>query len=208
MPQVSRNQLILSILGTLVVLALGLRYFGSQQASRSPAGDAATAPRGVRIDPPTDRGELVHVAGAVRRPGVYRLGAGARVQDAVRRAGGAGPRGDLNAINLAGKVSDGQQIVVPERGASGTALASSAVEASRSSTRRSTSTARPPSSSTRSTAWVRPRRARSSTGARRTAAFAASTISPRSRASGRSGWPLFGTRSRRDARRARHDTRS
>lgn len=59
---------------------------------------------------------VVHVAGAVRRPGVYRMKAGARVRDAVRRAGGAGTGADLDAINLAAKVADGQQVVVPARG--------------------------------------------------------------------------------------------
>ena len=55
----------------------------------------------------------VHVAGAVRRPGVYRLSARARVVDAVRRAGGARRRADLAALNLAAKLEDGRQVVVP-----------------------------------------------------------------------------------------------
>jgi len=65
-----------------------------------------------------DGGRLtVHVAGAVRRPGVYRLPAGARVDDAVRRAGG--PRGcaDLAAVNLAARLEDGRQVIVPEQAA-------------------------------------------------------------------------------------------
>ena len=63
----------------------------------------------------------VHVAGAVRRPGVYRLPARARVVDAVRRAGGARRRADLSALNLAAKLEDGRQVVVPLRGAAGPA---------------------------------------------------------------------------------------
>jgi competence protein ComEA len=66
------------------------------------------------------------VAGAVRTPGVYRLRDGERVQDAVRRAGGPRAGADLNAINLAAKVADGQQVVVPRRGAAGAAALSGA----------------------------------------------------------------------------------
>jgi competence protein ComEA len=71
----------------------------------------------------------VHVAGAVRHPGVYRLPPGARVKDAVGRAGGARPRADVNAINLAAKVVDGQQVVVPSRGAGGTGAAATGAPA-------------------------------------------------------------------------------
>lgn len=58
---------------------------------------------------------LVHVAGAVRRPGVYRVGGAARVRDAIRRAGGGTGQADLDAINLAARLADGQQVVVPRR---------------------------------------------------------------------------------------------
>ncbi len=58
---------------------------------------------------------FVHVAGAVRRPGVYRLGAGARLADAVRRAGGGTRGADLDAVNLAAKVHDGVQVIVPRK---------------------------------------------------------------------------------------------
>ncbi|MFM8884707.1 MAG: helix-hairpin-helix domain-containing protein [Solirubrobacterales bacterium] len=73
---------------------------------------------------------LVHVAGAVRRPGVYRVGGAARVRDAIRRAGGGTGQADLDAINLAARLADGQQVVVPRKapvagppGASGAAPA-------------------------------------------------------------------------------------
>jgi competence protein ComEA len=59
---------------------------------------------------------VVDVAGAVHRPGVYRLPAGARVDDAVRRAGGVTAHADLDPVNLAAPVTDGQQVVVPRRG--------------------------------------------------------------------------------------------
>uniref|UniRef100_A0A6J5Z330 Unannotated protein n=1 Tax=freshwater metagenome TaxID=449393 RepID=A0A6J5Z330_9ZZZZ len=81
------------------------------------AGGATAVPAGGFQRTTTD--PTVHVAGAVRRPGVYRLAAGSRVRDAVRRAGGASRRGDSNAINLAAKVADGQQILVPLRASDG-----------------------------------------------------------------------------------------
>jgi competence protein ComEA len=65
---------------------------------------------------------LVHVAGAVRKPGVLRLPVGARVADALKKSGGARPDGDLNALNLAQKLKDGQQVLVPMRGAQKNAL--------------------------------------------------------------------------------------
>jgi competence protein ComEA len=68
------------------------------------------------VSAPAARRATVHVVGAVHDPGVYRLADGARVQDAIARAGGATARADLQAINLAAKVADGQQVVVPRRG--------------------------------------------------------------------------------------------
>jgi competence protein ComEA len=58
---------------------------------------------------------VVDVTGAVSRPGVYRLPAGSRVNDAVERAGGPGPRAEVEGINLAARLADGQQVVVPEK---------------------------------------------------------------------------------------------
>jgi competence protein ComEA len=60
----------------------------------------------------------------VRRPGLYRLGQGARVADAVARAGGATRKADLSLVNLAALVSDGEQVVVPRRGSAVAAGAS------------------------------------------------------------------------------------
>jgi competence protein ComEA len=64
---------------------------------------------------------FVHVAGKVRRPGLYRLPAGSRIAAAIERAGGPRPGAELSAVNLAMRVQDGQQVLVPRRGAAGTA---------------------------------------------------------------------------------------
>ena len=138
MPAVSRPQLVAYALAALVVLVLGVRFMQGQARSAavpvasptaagpgSTAGGPASAP--VRIEPRKATVALVHVAGAVRSPGVYRLREGERIQDAVRRAGGPRAGADLNAINLAAKVADGQQVVVPRRGAAGAVAAAAAV---------------------------------------------------------------------------------
>src|SRR5213076_2441098 len=109
MPEISRSALVAYAALAILVVALGVRFMHGQAAapaaaSRGGAGTAAAAPDGtsaVRIARPAPQAAVVHVAGAVRRPGVYRLPAGARVQDAVERAGGARRGGDVNAINLA-----------------------------------------------------------------------------------------------------------
>jgi competence protein ComEA len=75
----------------------------------------------------------VHVVGAVHDPGVYRLAAGARVEDAIERAGGATGGADLQAVNLAAKVADGQQIVVPRRSSAAAAAGAAQGTASASS---------------------------------------------------------------------------
>jgi competence protein ComEA len=122
MPAVSRPQLVAYAVAALVVLALGVRFMQGQAhsaAATAPAGASTAAPASaaVRIEPRRATVALIHVAGAVRSPGVYRLRDGERIQDAIRRAGGPRPGADLNAINLAAKVADGQQVVVPRRGA-------------------------------------------------------------------------------------------
>lgn len=59
---------------------------------------------------------VVHVAGAVARPGLYRLPGGARVADALEVAGGAASDADVDRVNLAAPVVDGERVYVPRRG--------------------------------------------------------------------------------------------
>ena len=59
---------------------------------------------------------VVHVAGAVQVPGVYRLGAGSRVLDAVKAAGGVAADSNADAINLAASLTDGERVYVPRVG--------------------------------------------------------------------------------------------
>ena len=126
----------LAVLGVLILLlsagvVLGVRVAWARSAAQ-PRAVAATAqhPGGLvsRTVPaafasagatglPTTAGVLmVHVVGQVRHPGVVRLPPGSRVLDAVRAAGGATTAADLNSLNLARPVADGEQIIVPKPG--------------------------------------------------------------------------------------------
>jgi competence protein ComEA len=111
---ISRRRALVAAGILLAVLLVGSRLLshgGSAAAPPPPlpppAATVATPPARV----------VVHVVGAVRRAGLYRLAQGDRVADAVARAGGATRKADLSLVNLAALVSDGEQIVVPRRGA-------------------------------------------------------------------------------------------
>jgi competence protein ComEA len=110
----SRPQLTLYIAAAVAVVLLGV-WTLRHDAARSAPAPGSSIPAAVRIARSSPADAIVHVVGAVRRPGVYRLDAGARVQEAVRRAGGARRYAELDAINLAARIADGQQIVVPAR---------------------------------------------------------------------------------------------
>jgi competence protein ComEA len=129
-PAITRPQLAVYVAAAVAVLLLGARYLSSAGAGGGGAGAAAGPGRAgptassVRVEAPGGGMAVVRVVGAVRRPGVYRLRANRRVDDAVREAGGATARADLAGVNLAAKVSDGQQIVVPAAGAAAAAAGS------------------------------------------------------------------------------------
>jgi competence protein ComEA len=118
MPQISRAR----ALAYVAVLLVALLLVGRLAFRKEHPAPAQVAPAALRAEPAPVRRLLVHVVGAVRTPGLYRLDDGSRVDDAIGAAGGPKPKADLDAINLAAPVADGQQVVVPVRG-SGTAPA-------------------------------------------------------------------------------------
>ncbi len=78
--------------------------------SRAPTGEP------IILQPaPTKAPLAVHVVGAVPRPGLYELAEGARIQDAIDAAGGMLAEANVDALNLAALLEDGQQLVIPYR---------------------------------------------------------------------------------------------
>ncbi len=126
--QLSRRQIIAYVVVAAVVVAVGVRYVvlpretGPSEAQAVVLAPVAASPSAAAAEAASPAASptpdvMVYVCGAVRTPGVVRLPAGARVTDALELAGGPTAKAELAAVNLAAQVADGQQVVVPERGA-------------------------------------------------------------------------------------------
>jgi competence protein ComEA len=101
----------LAVAVTAVLLAPRLLHHGATHVAIPPLRTAthARAPAVAQL--------VIDVAGAVRRPGIYHLAAGTRIADAVAAAGGATVKADVTLVNLAAPLADGEQVLVPARGA-------------------------------------------------------------------------------------------
>ena len=106
------------VVALAVLAALGLLggYGVAMRARPKAAKISLSSPR---PDARSARAIYVHVGGEVERPGLYELGEGARVNDAVTAAGGSTPKADLDGLNLAAKVKDGDKVLVPKRASPG-----------------------------------------------------------------------------------------
>jgi competence protein ComEA len=110
---VDRRRLLLGVVALAVVLVFVGRVLlrPGRPTVPPPVRPAAS----VAAKPPA-REVYVDVVGAVRRTGLYRLRHGSRVADALARAGGVTRKAELQLVNRAALVADGEQIVVPRRG--------------------------------------------------------------------------------------------
>lgn len=116
---ISRRSALVAAAALLVVLVLADRLLlgaGTAQPARVMPPPAALTVADTRI--------VIDVVGAVRQPGLYRLAQGARVADALQRAGGLTRKADRTLVNLAAPLADGQQVIVPARISAASAAAS------------------------------------------------------------------------------------
>ena len=111
----NRGYLFLSL---VFISALGAVLFLSRRADPKPIQISTPPPRPspTSAPSPTPVILLVQVNGAVANPGLMRLSDGARIDDAIKAAGGPTSDADLSRLNLAKKVSDGELIIVPRIG--------------------------------------------------------------------------------------------
>ena len=104
---------LLALAGAVVLLTIVLTGRSAPARVAPPAQPAPPVSPAAATTEPT---LLVHVAGAVREPGLYEFPQGARVADAIETAGGATIRADLNLLNLAEPLVDGIKVDVLTKG--------------------------------------------------------------------------------------------
>lgn len=104
--------IIIGLIGSLLA-GLGVMVF-KQLYLKADKGIVIDEPRLVSVSLPS-ADIMVHVSGAVKREGVYKLMSGDRKLDAIKMAGGVLPVAELSAMNLAEPVKDGEKIIVPRK---------------------------------------------------------------------------------------------
>jgi len=118
MPDLSRTQVVVWGVIAVALLFIGARAVRGEGGSEPSYSDDYTTSSSPESNFSVGGGHgdlVIDVTGAVAKPGVYRLPEGSRVNDAVKRAGGATAKAELESLNLAAHLADGQQVVVPER---------------------------------------------------------------------------------------------
>jgi len=116
-----KENILITVLTLIVVVAIGLMTYQKLISQEDNSVELETDSK-VEVQQRTKQASrtqqepetiLIHLAGEVIEPGVYQVEKGSRLYNVVKKAGGPTNRADLNAINLANKVRDGQKIIIP-----------------------------------------------------------------------------------------------
>jgi competence protein ComEA len=133
----TRPRALVAVAVALAVVFLAARLLAGKPvpAHISIETAAVASPRPAAADPaavasPSGRVLVVDVVGAVRRPGLYRLHQGARIADAIARAGGATSLAQPELVNLAAPLADGEHVLMPRRASPGSAAVGAPATAS------------------------------------------------------------------------------
>lgn len=107
-----QEQVIILFLIGILLVGLGVKYYFSRQQNYEIIAPATTATdtSNRNVNQPSS---IVHIAGAVNKPGVYHLPAGSRVYDAITTAGDTTSQADISGLNLAAVIGDGDKIDIP-----------------------------------------------------------------------------------------------
>ncbi len=103
----------IAIIAALLLLGIGFNLYQQQQLPKNtlqPLNISNASPAKIETEPLT-----VYITGAVQQPGLYHIPKDTRVVDALSMAGGTQPQANLEKVNLAAKIKDGQRIFVPAK---------------------------------------------------------------------------------------------
>ena len=110
----NQEKITIAFLLIIIVIALGIILYNNfnfeEKFAISPPVNSLENNSTVKIEVPP---VIIHITGAVKSPGVYQLKSTDRVIDAVKIAGGSTEVANLDAVNLAALLRDGQKIIIP-----------------------------------------------------------------------------------------------
>ena len=116
MEMLSKKQKILIIIGAIIIiLVVGYYYFNSTKDVYNYESFETNEEVAQEENKEEEKTIIIHVAGAVLNPGIVEVKENARIDDVIKAAGGATENSDLNQVNLAYAVEDGQKIYIPSK---------------------------------------------------------------------------------------------
>lgn len=110
-----QEKIVLLLIVTVIITIFGCRFYLQEKNKITivPSNQENLSTQQSVADTSQEEICIIHIAGAVKQPGVYRISSGERIIDVVKMAGGALERAHLDMVNLAAPIHDGQKIIIP-----------------------------------------------------------------------------------------------